>query len=291
MLSSSSLRTANEITSLAIGKFDGMHLAHLSLLKNLDFLGALLCIQTKESPCLTPMKTKELYTKYPIFYLKLEEIKDLSGEQFTQLLQTYFPCLKKLVVGYDFRFGKNRSFEASDLQFLLSNTQIVICEEFCVSDIGVHSSLIKEFIALGNCKMANALLGRTYSIIGKSVRGQGIGSKQLFATINLQTQDYLLPQHGVYATFCKILESESCTAQDSLLQSVSFIGNRLSTDRSFSIEVHIIDRVLTSNPLKLEVFFLQKIRDNKHFKNLLDLRGQIESDIHTAKSILNKEHS
>ncbi|RDU53573.1 bifunctional riboflavin kinase/FAD synthetase [Helicobacter sp. MIT 00-7814] len=296
-MKSLSLPNAHNVTSLAIGKFDGMHLAHSALLKRLDSQGALLCIETSESCALTPKHTKERYTKYPIFYLPLNEIKNLSGAEFARFITQHFTNLKKLVVGYDFRFGKDRAFGASDLEFLLPQIEIVVVEEFCINEIGVHSSLIKDFIATGNLKMANALLGRAYSILGASVQGQNLGSKELFATINIRSEGYFLPENGVYATLSKI----SCDdMQDSKtrallapfegksLKSVSFIGNRLSTDRAFSVETHILDSFIPALPPILEISFIQKLRDNRHFQNLSELKSQIATDIAQAKNLLEK---
>lgn len=268
----------NDITSLAIGKFDGMHIAHLRLLENLNDKGAILCIQVNELKALTPADSKEQYTNIPFFYLALESIKNLSGKEFARLLCASFPNLCFIVVGYDFRFGKNREFGASDLCFLLPNIEVKIFKEFCISDMGVHSSLIKEFIALGNMKVANALLGRTYGIFGKSVRGQNLGSKELYATINMDSGQYLLPQNGVYATFSEF--------EGKRYKSVSFVGNRLSTDRHFSVETHILDNVIDFLPAYLGVFFVQKIRDNRHFSNLSELKIQISRDIDKAREIL-----
>lgn len=292
-----SLPNANNITSLAIGKFDGMHLAHSALLERLDSQGALLCIETSQSCALTPKHTKERYTKYPIFYLPLNEIKNLSGEEFARFITQHFINLKKLVVGYDFRFGKDRAFGASDLEFLLPQLEIIVVEEFCVNEIGVHSSLIKEFILTGNFKMANALLGRTYSILGTSVQGQNLGSKELFATINIQCDGYFLPENGVYATLSKIscddvwdskIRALLAPFAGKNLKSVSFIGNRLSTDRAFSIETHILDTFIPALPSILEISFIQKLRDNRHFQNLTKLKSQINTDIVQAKSLLEK---
>ncbi|MGI0406502.1 bifunctional riboflavin kinase/FAD synthetase [Helicobacter himalayensis] len=296
-MKSLSLPNAHNITSLAIGKFDGMHLAHRALLGRLDSQGALLCIETSESCTLTPKHTKERYTKYPIFYLPLSAIKNLSGAEFARFIIQHFTNLKKLVVGYDFRFGKDRAFGASDLEFLLPQLEIVVVEEFCVNEIGVHSSLIKEFIATGNFKMANALLGRAYSILGASVQGQNLGSKELFATINIQCNGYFLPENGVYATLSKITcddmqDSKTHTLlapfADRYLKSVSFIGNRLSTDRAFSIETHILDTFIPTLPPILEISFIQKLRDNRHFQNRHELKNQIAIDIAQAKNLLEK---
>ena len=89
--SSSTLK--NNITSIAIGGFDGMHIAHQELFKNLDSNGGILSIESSYAN-LTPKKYRQEYSKYPIFYYQLEEIKHLEGDEFIRLLEKEFFLLK-----------------------------------------------------------------------------------------------------------------------------------------------------------------------------------------------------
>lgn len=89
----------------------------------------------------------------------------------------------------------------------------------------------------------------------------------------------MLPQNGVYATFTQLGEE--------LLPSVSFIGNRLSTDNAFSIETHILEREIHILPNdRAGIFFVQKIRDNQQFLNLQCLKEAITQDVQEAGEIL-----
>lgn len=273
-----SIHQNKQIHAIALGKFDGMHLAHQEVLRHLGEYGALLCIEDSKTPLkqsLTP--NKSIYTDYPIIYLPFDMIKDLDGLEFIKMIKQTFSHLTRLVVGYDFRFGKNRAYGTEDLRNIFDK-EVIIVPEYRLNGIEVHSSNIKEYINNGDIPSANVLLGRYYSLSGNVISGQKLGSKQLYPTINLQVRHFVLPQNGVYASFSKI--------DKKIYPSVSFIGNRLSTDGAFSIETHILDTNLCVNTDNAEVFFVCKIRDNKTFADLKALKMQISADITTAKEIL-----
>lgn len=276
MLNTLSSHSANDITSIAIGKFDGMHLAHFKLLERLDSQGAILCIHTQHTRTLTPHK--ESYTHLPIFYVNLAHIRHLSGEAFIEFLTRHFRSLRRIVVGYDFKFGKDRKFSADDLPTLCKHQEVIIVPEYKIRDLGVHSSMIRECITTGNLPIANLLLGRIYTIDAKTTSGQNLGSRALYPTINLVCDEYVLPQDGVYASVSRF--------DGVAYKSVSFVGNRLSTDREFSIETHILGHCVPTLPPHLTLGFVQKIRENKHFPNLESLKAQITQDIATATNIL-----
>lgn len=271
-----SLPPNESIESIAIGKFDGMHLAHIELLKNLCKNGAIICISDFKRHSLTPNNKKMLYTKYPMFAINLSKIKQQSGAEFVALLRQKLPNLQKIVVGYDFAFGKDRECVASDLAKMFPQT--IIIPECKISNIGVHSSLIREFITLGDMPMANMLLGRLYSISGSVISGQNIGSKMLYPTININAKGFVMSQNGVYASFTKI--------DSKIYKSVSFVGLRLSTDRHFSIESHILDLNLVLAHKHIEIYFAKKLRDNQKFDDLAMLKKQISNDINNAREIL-----
>lgn len=266
----------SNIDSLAIGSFDGIHLAHQELIKRLSSNGALLVID-KKSANLTPKDRRAYYSKHPCFYCDFEKIKDLSGKEFVDYLKSEFANLKKIVVGYDFSFGKNRANSANDLKEFFDGS-VEIVEEFKIDGLSVHSSTIRELLKSGEIKKANKLLGRQYCLSGKVIRGQGLGKKELVPTINLEVSDYLLPKSGVYATKTKV--------KDKIFDSVSFIGIRVSTDGKFSVETHLLtdDEIAPSS--SIEICFFEYLRENKKFESLNELKEQIEKDIIRVKECL-----
>lgn len=264
-----------EVDSLAIGGFDGIHVAHQELISHLSQKGVLIIID-KKSASLTPKKHRSRYLKQEIVFLDFNEIKEMSALDFVVFLKEQFINLEKIVVGYDFRFGKNASGDAHKLKMLFDKEVVVVDEVFC-EGVSVHSGLIRKLICSGDVKKANRLLGRKYEIMGDVIKGQGVGAKKLFPTLNLKVEDFLIPKEGVYATFTKI--------GDISYPSVTFIGKRLSTDGEFSIETHILDRDIKKVRGDVFIVFVDFIRDNKKFDNLEALKGQIEKDLKKAKDI------
>ncbi|MBR8462856.1 bifunctional riboflavin kinase/FAD synthetase [Campylobacter sp. faydin G-105] len=263
------LLTKDNITAIAIGHFDGVHRGHKQLLKRLGEFGGLVVID-KNKANITPKLKRAEYSNYPCFLYDFESIKSLSGEEFIDLLKRDFKNLKKIVVGYDFRFGRNRAWDKHDLARIFDG-EIVVVDEFCFNGKGVHSSAIREYIKNGEMQEANALLGREYSMEGDVISGQGLGSKELVPTLNLAVDCYIVPKPGVYATRTRIGYKTYA--------SVSFIGNRLSTDGKYSIETHLINEDIKITPRHIAVCFIARMRDNIKFNSLAELKIQIERDI------------
>lgn len=272
-------------TAIAIGKFDGMHKAHLKLLGLLGNNGCALSIASIKPPFVTPPSQREKYTTMPFYRLRFESIKSWDSLEFLKLLFFIVPHLNKIIVGYDFCFGKNRMNSVSDMQILLEsmgkhNVEILELESQKHNGTPIHTSIIKELIKYGDIVSANAMLCRFYSIKGRVINGQGLGRKALYPTINIKNILYLTPKHGVYATFTLY--------NNHIYKSVSFIGNRLSTDNRFCIETHIIDNFplqVHKNEM-IEIFFVERLRNNQKFTNLALLKQQITQDIVHANAIL-----
>ncbi len=269
----------NNIEAIAIGGFDGMHIGHQHLFSALGKNGGIVVIETGYAN-LTPKREREKFTSYPLFYYQLEDIRHLDGENFIKMLESKFPKLKKIVVGYDFHFGKNRQSSHKNLQEFFSG-EVVVIDEVLMKDDSIHSHKIRAKIQLGDIKGANAFLGHNYTIHGDVITGQGLGKKELVATINLHVEGYLLPQEGVYATLTRIDDEEH------FYPSVSFLGHRVTTDGNFAIETHIIDENVTCKN-KASISFVDFIRKNKKFDSLENLKETIGSDIKNAIKVINR---
>ncbi|MBV5277798.1 MAG: bifunctional riboflavin kinase/FAD synthetase [Campylobacteraceae bacterium] len=278
MLKHSTILRKDSIDTIAIGSFDGIHLGHRQLIDKLGDNGALFVID-KDQANLTPGIKRSEYSTYPCMFYHFLKVKNLSGAEFIALLHKEFIHLKKILVGYDFQFGHNRSCNVYDLKALFEG-EVEIVDEFSFEGISIHSSTIRDFLKKGMVAEANRFLGREYSIIGSMIEGQGLGKAKLVPTVNLKVVDYLVPKDGVYATRTKI--------DKKVYASISFIGNRMSTDDAFSIETHILDENIETPNGNLEIFFVSYMRENQKFDALSDLKKQIHQDITEAKEVLKK---
>ena len=273
-----------QITSLAIGKFDGIHLGHRKLLELLGDRGAVLIIDkvieqnlishnpsVQNQGFLTSLQDR--LNRLPnAYFVELASVAYMSGEEFVATLLESLPSLETIIVGYDFRFGRDRLCGSDDLGHLCA-IEAIIVPKVCDGEIPLHASVIKDFVRHGDIAVANAMLGWCYSVSGEVVRGQGIASKELFPTINIRAQGYVLPASGVYAT-----------RVDGKM-AVSFFGHRVSTDGEYAIESHIIDSEITQVPERLTIQMYKKIRENRRFDSLQELKTQIECDIKQVREI------
>lgn len=274
----STLINKKNITSIAIGGFDGMHIAHQQLFKKLDKNGAVVAIESGHSN-LTPKSYRQEYTNFPVYYYVLDNIKHLEGEEFIKLLKEEFPNLKKIIVGFDFCFGKNRKYDTLGLKKLFDG-EVIVVDEICDNNLAIHSRYIREFIKNGNVKKANELLGKNYKITGQTTKGQGLGKKSFVPTINLTVENFLLPNEGVYIT--------KTTIKDKSYKSVTFLGHRVTTDGSYAIETHIISEDIENIIGKIQIEFIDKLRENHKFDNFEDLKKQIDKDINNALKYFDK---
>ena len=260
------MKFENSIHSVAIGSFDGIHLAHQELIRLSD---ALVVIE-RNSGYLTPGYKRTHYTDEPCFFYLFDKIKSLSPKEFVERLEKDFPQLQKIVVGYDFHFGKSKEGNAQTLRALFSG-EVVIVDEVSIGGIAIHSRTIKSFLSEGNVEMASKQLGREYTVEGEVVSGQGIGGRELVPTLNLKVHHYRLPKEGVYAGKTRI--------DGEWLPSVIFLGHRITTDGSFAVESHILGRDIGVIRGDATISFTAFIRENRKFDTLDMLKEQIEKDI------------
>ena len=266
-------RIENGIKSLAIGSFDGMHVAHRELIA----LAELVLVIEHGRGTLTPGFKRCLYTDRPCAFLLLDRIRGWSPQDFVEYLRRDYPHLEKIVVGYDFRFGRNKEGTPQVLERLFEG-EVVVVGEVTVGGVSVHARTIREFLRRGELAEANRMLGRAYRIDGEAVRGQGIGGRELVPTINLEVRGYQLPAEGVYAGWTYL--------KGSRYPCVIFLGNRLTTDGGFAVETHLIGQRIEEVEGRVFIEFLERLRPNRRFDSLDALRVQISADIAEASKRL-----
>ncbi len=265
------MKIDNSIKSIAIGSFDGMHIAHQALIERVETV----VVIERNGGYLTPGYKRAEFTQKPCAFYHFEKIRHLSPEAFVGKLKEDFPKLEKIVVGYDFAFGKNKQGSAVLLEKLFEG-KVEIVGEISINGISVHSRTIKVLLQKGEIVQANQLLGRSYHIEGEVVTGQGLGREKLVPTINLRVHRYQLPREGVYKTATKV--------DGKWLPSVSFLGHRISTDGTYAVESHIVESSVGVEPGdEVAVRFEAFLRENRKFESLESLKAQIDTDIEAAR--------
>ncbi|MFC3848464.1 bifunctional riboflavin kinase/FAD synthetase [Helicobacter baculiformis] len=278
-----SISSDESVFSLAMGKFDGVHLAHQRLLKTLCPHGGVLVVDRNEPlKALSTLNERALLLSayaQKIYFLPLEQARHIDAPTFITLLSRKFPNLQKIVVGYDFKCAQGRSMGVEQLRAMLNpQIHLEVITEIKIKGISLHSYHIKECIERGDVLLACKFLSRPFALQGKVISGQHLGRTRLYPTLNIDThtlQTKLVPSPGVYATDVALPQGNA--------RAVSFLGHRLSTDGKMAFETHVIDQEIATPPLFLRIFFLKKIRDNRRFDNLETLKTQISQDISIAR--------
>ncbi|MEO0223405.1 MAG: bifunctional riboflavin kinase/FAD synthetase [candidate division WOR-3 bacterium] len=277
-------------TCACIGSFDGMHIGHRAIIEDVKCYAKLkglksLIITFREHPRLeknllfTPEEKLEALKKIGIDYVLLLEREDMeiTALEFLNILKNNFK-VKRLVMGFNHRFGKNRE---GDPSFILSHLsefpfELVIFPPIKVGGIVVSSTNIRNMLLEGRVDEVIPLLGRRYSIVGRKVKGAGLGKNLGFPTVNLEVEGgKLIPKDGVYVVFLPDLGKYG----------VMHIGNRPTFSLDKSLEVHILDFDGDIGDT-LRVEFVKRIRDVMRFKNGKELKERILKDIEVAKRVI-----
>jgi riboflavin kinase / FMN adenylyltransferase len=214
-----------------------------------------------------------------------KEFSRLTAEEFIKdILVDKFKVLK-IIIGYDHRFGRNRTANIEDLiefgnQFNFDVEQISAEE---ISDVSISSTKIRTALLEGNIGKANNYLGYDYIISGKVIKGKQLGRTIDFPTANIKIkEDYkLIPPNGVY-----IVKSE---LKNKTVFGMMNIGtNPTVKGTTQSIEVHFFDFKEDLYDQKITVSIINKIREEIKFNSVEDLKKQLQSDRKTSLSFFNK---
>jgi riboflavin kinase / FMN adenylyltransferase len=290
------------------GTFDGVHLGHQKILKRLNEVAqqsagesvvitfyphprSVVSTENQSVKLLSTFDEKaELLQQNGVNHLLVipftREFSELKTEEFIQKILVDKIGTKKLVIGYDHRFGKNRE---GGFDYLQANAQKYgfEVEEILrqdVENIGVSSSKIRKALAEGDVPTANHFLGRNYSLSGIVVKGKQLGRTIGFPTANVLTNesDKLIPHKGVYAVKVKY--------KDELFGGMLNIGFRPTVEGTFqTIEVNIFDFDKDIYGENISIEFIQKTRNEQKFNGLEELKAQIRRDKDEVMLILNKE--
>jgi riboflavin kinase/FMN adenylyltransferase len=206
------------------------------------------------------------------------EMAHLEPEAFVRAVLAEWLHVAEVWVGANFLFGRERAGNFSVLR-MLGATYGFRAEKIDpvrYKDFVVSSTRIRRLVSEGRVDEAAALLGHPYFVDGTVVKGDGRGKALGFPTANLQSDNELLPPHGVYATLAVV--------DGTTLPSVTNIGLRptFASDGRETLETHVLglDRDLYGARMRLD--FVQRLRDERAFPDVDALRAQIEADCRHA---------
>jgi phosphoribosyl 1,2-cyclic phosphate phosphodiesterase len=285
---------------IAIGNFDGIHLGHQRVLEyTLDRAkesGAVATALTFEPPPLKILRPDSAPLRISTNQQRMEwfgalgmetavvlpftmELSQLMPEEFVREILVRQLQVRAIVVGDNFRFGHK---QAGDVKFLRElgmrcGFDVVVHEPVSLDGEIVSSTLIRKQIADGDVTHAARLLGRPFVLTGEVVKGTGTGRKLLFPTLNLKPEQELLPARGVYITRT-VLEGEPSSHR-----SVTNVGMRPTMNgNALTVETHLLDYSGNFTPKQIEIRFWKRLRDEKKFGGVEELKEQIGKDIGKA---------
>jgi riboflavin kinase/FMN adenylyltransferase len=283
-----------------VGVFDGVHLGHFVVLRKVveraHALGARPLMVTftghpKElllghaPPAVTSLEHRLLLFERAGIgtTLVLEftpELRELTAEQFVRRILLEGLGLRELVFGFDSKFGRDRGGNPESLAPLARALGFAITEvpPLRLGGRAVSSTAVREAVTLGDLRSAALMLGRPVSVLGTVVRGDGRGRGLGFPTANLDLHHELHPPEGVYAALAR-WEQELRPAVVNIGRRPTFAG----TQRQ--VEVHLLECEADLYGCDLEVFFLEKLREERAFPDRAALSAQIHADVARAAVI------
>ena len=284
-----------------IGNFDGVHLGHQAVLGQLaekaDELNLPLTVVTFEPqpqeyfrpeqspPRLTRFREKvqalRRYAVDRVLVLRFnKQFSQQSPDDFVQNLLVNGLGVKYLVIGDDFRFGKDRAGDFAMLQAAGKNHgfEVVNMHTFMLDDERVSSTRVREALGAGDLNAAEKLLGRIYRMSGRVAHGDKKGRTIGFPTANIHLHRINTPLRGVFAVELFGLEGEP-------LPGVANLGTRPTVGGMKTLlEVHLFDFEGDIYGKHVHVDFLRKLRDEQRFDSFDELKAQIQRDAQQARA-------
>lgn len=287
--------------AITIGNFDGVHTGHQALFRKVKEWAQKL---DGQSVVMTfhPHPLAVLFPGNPLSFItsheqKLDLIADfgidativvpfskdfsqISAREFVEDLLVGSIGVKAVVVGYDYRFGRNREGDISFLRQLGEEHgfQVDTVPGIRMDDMVVSSTAIRKMIVEGNISKANQLLGRLFEVSGTIIPGRKRGAGLGFPTANIRMPAQTPPRTGVY-----VVEAE---IDGNTYGGAANLGyNPTFGDVDLSLEVHLFDFNQDVYGKPISVRFIDRLRDEKRFSGPQDLIDQIRKDVETARKI------
>lgn len=283
-----------------IGNFDGVHLGHQAVLRKLlsksselNLPSMLITFEPSTKEFFLADKAPARLTNFREKFVLIKDMgidqlvclqfnqpfADISAEFFIEKILINHLCVEHLIVGDEFRFGKDRKGDFALLQHLTHrfNFEVEDTIGYYINATRVDSSSIRTLLAQGRLDAAKRQLGYRYGMSGRVIYGDKRGHVVGFPTANIPVKRNKPPLHGVFAVKVKI-------ENDTEKLGVANVGHRPTVGGTRTqIEVHMFDFSKNIYGKHLTVSFYKKIRDEKNFDSLDALKNQIRRDVEEAR--------
>lgn len=297
------LQTNGRKVCLAVGVFDGVHLGHQQVIRQAiadarqhEAISVALTFDRHPSTVVAPERAPALIYSLP---QKLRAIESMgvdatllieftegfsrkTGEEFVRELVSGFGGVHSICVGAAFTFGHKRSGNVELLRRLGAEIKFQVhgLAALALDGETVSSTRIRQCVRGGDLDAASQMLGRSYAIAGKVVEGDRVGRTLDAPTANVDAAGLVLPPNGVYAVHAEV--KERCYRGVANLGMRPTLRNPQPQQR---FEVHLLDFAGDVYGQEMEVTFAEKLREEKKFESMEELKEQIGRDIEVARRI------
>ena len=293
---------ADEASIVTIGTFDGVHLGHQQILKQLidtsrksKLKSVLLTFFPHPRMVLQPdismrliqtiQEREKALQKTGLDYLVIHpfstEFSRLSADDYVKQILVEQLNVRKVVVGYDHRFGRNRTASLEDMYHYadIHEFEVIEINAEKIESTAVSSTKIRKAIDEGKIELANTYLGHSFTIEGMVIDGDKRGRELSYPTANigLQNQHKIVPKQGVYLVKSKL--------KGRVVYGMMNIGTKPTFDTTMpSIEVHFLDWNGDLYGQSVQVELLKWVREERKFSSVEELQTQIQADEQYCRS-------
>jgi riboflavin kinase/FMN adenylyltransferase len=287
---------SNSPSIITIGTFDGVHIGHKKIINQLtstsskEHLTSILLsffphpkmvLQNDRELKLinTITEKEELLNNLDLDYLIIKEFTKefsrLSALEFVRDILVNKLNAKHIIIGYDHHFGRNRTANIEQLKEfgLLYDFKVTEILAQDINDIAISSTKIRKALINGEIQLANKFLGYDYFFNGNIVHGNSIGKTISFPTANIEVHESykLVPKNGVYIVKT-IIDKKLIFGMMNIGVNPTFDGTKQS------IEIHFLNFNKNIYNQNLTIYMISRIRDEKKFNSVEDLKTQLELD-------------
>ena len=299
---------ADEASIVTIGTFDGVHLGHQQILKQLTdtsrkskLKSVLLTFFPHPRMVLQPdismrliqtiqereKALKNIGLDYLVIHPFSIAFSRLSADDYVKQILVEQLNVRKVVVGYDHRFGRNRTASLEDMYHYadIYDFEVIEIDAKKIDSTTVSSTKIRNAIDQGNVELANTYLGQPFTLEGMVVHGDKRGRELAYPTANidLQNQNKIVPKQGVYLVKSKL--------KGRVVYGMMNIGTKPTFDTTMpSIEVHFLDWNGGLYGQAVQVELLKWVREERKFKTVKELQAQIQTDEQNCRSSIPTSH-